>query len=307
MPGKFHHIAVLMGGLSSERAVSLSSGEACARALEGEGYEVSRIDVGNDIAERLREVKPDACFNALHGKWGEDGCMQGLLELLRIPYTHSGVMASSIAMNKEMTKVIVANAGVPVAEGRVVTRAEAAAGHVMEPPYVLKPVCEGSSVGIFMVLGQQAHPGASLLSSGRAEDQLLAERYVEGREFTCAVLGDRPLGVTEIRPAEGYDFYDYDSKYKAGGSIHVIPAPLLPDVNELVESFSLKAHRALGCRGVSRSDFRYDEKAGRLYFLEINTQPGMTATSLAPEQAKYAGMSFGDLVRWLVEDASCNR
>jgi D-alanine-D-alanine ligase len=307
MPGKYHHVAVLMGGLSAEREVSLRSGDNCARALEGEGYRVTRIDVGRDVAERLREVAPDVCFNALHGRWGEDGCMQGVLELMGIPYTHSGVLASSVAMNKEMTKAIVARAGVPVAEGRVVSRAEAAKGHVMAPPYVLKPVSEGSSVGIFMVLGEQGHPGASLLQAGAPDDAILAERYIEGREFTCAVLGDRPLAVTEIKPAEGYDFYDYDSKYKAGGSIHIIPAPLLPDVNELVQSYSLKAHRSLGCRGVSRSDFRYDEGTGALYFLEINTQPGMTATSLVPEQAQHVGMTSGELVRWLVEDASCNR
>jgi D-alanine-D-alanine ligase len=307
MPGKFHHVAVLMGGLSSEREVSLRSGEGCARALEGEGYHVTRIDVGRDVAERLRAVAPDVCFNALHGRWGEDGCMQGVLEMLAIPYTHSGVLASSVAMNKEMTKLVVAKAGVPVADSRVLSRAEAAKGHVMAPPYVLKPVCEGSSVGIFMVLGAQGHPGEALLAAGAPDDAIMAERYIEGREFTCAVLGDRPLAVTEIMPAAGYDFYDYESKYKTGGSIHIIPAPLSPNVNELVQSYSLKAHQALGCRGVSRSDFRYDEKTGALYFLEINTQPGMTATSLAPEQAQYVGMTLGDLVRWLVEDASCNR
>ncbi len=310
MSNTYSHIAALMGGLSSERPVSLSSGKAVADALEGEGFRVTQIDVGPDLAEQLTKIAPDACFNALHGKWGEDGCVQGLLEVLQIPYTHSGVMASSIAMNKELTKVILANAGIPVAASKVVSRKEAALGHVMEPPYVLKPVADGSSVGIFMVRGEQAHPGHRLLEAGDEADEIMAERYIDGREFTCAVRGDQALCVTEILPADGFEFYDFDSKYADGGSKHVLPAKISSNINQRIESYSVMAHKALGCRGISRTDFLYDERLGEdegLFCLEINTQPGMTATSLAPEQGEYKGISFGELVRWLVEDASCNR
>ncbi len=307
MSGKYSHVAVLMGGLSAERPVSLSSGKAVAKALEGEGYMVSTIDVGADLAERLTNLAPDACFNALHGKWGEDGCVQGVLEVLHMPYTHSGVLASSIAMNKELTKVILANAGVPVAKSIVVSRKEAAKGLVMATPYVLKPVADGSSVGIFIVLADKDHPGQRLMEYGKPEDQLMAEQYIAGREFTCAVLDGKALGVTEIEPGAGFEFYDFDSKYDDGGSKHIIPAKISPDINAQIESYAVTAHAVLGCRGISRSDFRFDEDAGILACLEINTQPGMTATSLAPEQALYSGMTFGELVHWLVEDASCNR
>ena len=309
-PEKYSHVAVLMGGLSSEREVSLSSGKAVATALEGEGYKVTTIDVGPDLSEQLTNIAPDVCFNALHGKWGEDGCVQGLLELLKIPYTHSGVMASSVAMNKELTKTILANAGIPVAHSKTVSRKEAASGHVMDPPYVLKPVADGSSVGIFMVLGEQAHPGVRILEAGHPGDELMAERYIDGRELTCAVRGDQAFCVTEILPADGFEFYDYDSKYVEGGSKHVLPAQISPDINSLIESYSLKAHKVLGCRGISRTDFLYDERLGKdkgLFCLEINTQPGMTSTSLAPEQAVHAGLTFGELVHWLVEDATCDR
>jgi D-alanine-D-alanine ligase len=300
-----------MGGWSSERDVSLRSGAACATALEGEGYRVTRIDVDRQIASRLRDVKPDACFNALHGTGGEDGSIQGILETLGIPYTHSGVLASALAMHKEKAKIVMAHAGVPVAESLIVTRAEAAKAHVMPPPYVIKPVAEGSSVGVFIVREDHAHPPQQLTSSEWAlGEEVMVERYIAGRELTCAVMGDKPLGVIEILPAESLAFYDYEAKYAPGGSKHVLPAEISPNIYLLVQNLSLQAHRALGCRGVSRTDFRFDDRpngTGELICLEVNTQPGMTATSLVPELAGHSGMAFGDLVRWIVEDASCNR
>jgi D-alanine-D-alanine ligase len=311
MAGKQIHVAVLMGGLSSEREVSLRSGAACAAALAAQGYRVTRLDVGRDIAQRLAEVRPDVCFNAMHGRYGEDGCIQGLLEMMGIPYTHSGVLASALAMHKERAKAVFAAAGVPVAESRVVPRAEAARAHVMPPPYVIKPPTEGSSVGVYIVREDHAHPPQELMSAEwTLGEEVMVERYIAGRELTCAVMGDEALGVIEIRPAEGLTFYDYDAKYAPGGSIHVLPAPLKPNVYQLVQKLSLAAHRALGCRGVSRSDFRFDDRpegTGELICLEVNTQPGMTSTSLVPELAAHAGRSFGELVRWIVEDASCDR
>jgi D-alanine-D-alanine ligase len=305
------HVAVLMGGWSAEREVSLDSGEACANALEGEGYRVTRLDVDRDVALRLAEIRPDVCFNALHGRFGEDGCIQGLLETMGLPYTHSGVLASALAMHKERAKAALRAAGVPVAESVVVSRAEAARAHVMPPPYVIKPPAEGSSVGVFIVREDQAHPPQELTSSEwTLGEEVMVERYVPGRELTCAVMGDEVLEVIEILPAQGLVFYDYDAKYAPGGSEHVLPAPLLPNVYQFLQKLSLAAHRALGCRGVSRSDFRYDERPdgqGEVVCLELNTQPGMTATSLVPELAAHAGRSFGELVRWIVEDASCNR
>lgn len=305
------HVAVLMGGLSAEREVSLRSGAACAEALTNEGYTVSQVDVGRDVAQRLAEIAPDVCFNALHGRFGEDGCIQGLLETLQIPYTHSGVLASALAMHKQLAKPVLTEAGVPVAESRVVTRSEAAKAHILEPPYVIKPPAEGSSVGVYIVREDQAHPPQELTSADWAlGEALMVERFIPGRELTCAVMGDEALGVIEIRPAEGLAFYDYESKYAPGGSIHVLPAPLKPNVYQLVQKLSVAAHRALGCRGVSRSDFRLDDRpegTGELICLEVNTQPGMTATSLVPELAAHGGRSFGELVRWIVEDASCNR
>jgi D-alanine-D-alanine ligase len=307
---KFNHVTVLMGGWSSEREVSLASGDACSKALEGEGYQVTRIDVGHDLAERLAEVKPDVCFNALHGKGGEDGVIQGVLEALQIPYTHSGVLASALAMDKGQAKIIMAAAGVPVADSVVVTREEAARVHAMQPPYVIKPVAEGSSVGVFVVREDHAHPPQELLSTETALEKMMVERFVAGRELTCAVMGDKALGVTEILPAENLSFYDYEAKYRPGGSRHVLPAEISQNIYLLVQKLSLKAHKALGCRGVSRTDFRLDDRpdgTGELICLEVNTQPGMTATSLVPELAGHNGMTFGELVRWIVEDASCNR
>lgn len=294
------HVAVLMGGLSAEREISLRSGEACAAALEEKGYHVSRVDVGKDIASCLAQMRPDVAFNALHGKYGEDGCVQGLLELLHIPYTHSGVLASSVAMNKEVAKTLMAAAGVPTPQGRVVHRLEAAQGHVLPPPYVLKPVSEGSSFGVFIVdVGANAPP-KDLSDPGWSHgDIMLAEKFISGRELTCAVMGDRPLDVIEILSADG-GWYDYHAKYTKGGSKHVLPAVLKPNIYQQIQELALKAHRALGCRGVSRADFRYDDRpdgAGELVVLEVNTQPGMTETSLVPEMAAYAGFSFGELVQ----------
>lgn len=301
------HVAVLMGGWSVEREVSLNSGEANARAAESVGYRVTRIDVRPDIASVLAELRPDVALNCLHGRWGEDGCIQGILEILRIPYTHSGVLASALAMHKQRAKSVVAAAGVEVAPGRVVSRFEAAKAHVMPTPYVIKPVEEGSSVGTFIVKKGRTHPPQELIGSDwRCGDWMLAEEFIPGRELTCAILGDRSLGVTEIRAATG-EFYDYEAKYAEGGSIHICPAELKPKIYRLAEEWALTAHQAIGCRGVSRSDFRYDDENDRLVWLEVNTQPGMTATSLVPELAAHAGLEFGELVRWMVEDASCDR
>lgn len=304
------HVVVLMGGLSAERPVSLKSGAAVAAALRGEGYRVTDLDVGLDVAERLRKLKPDACFNALHGRLGEDGAVQGILELLAIPYTHSGVLASALAMHKERAKAIMALAGVPVAEARVVTRAEAAAGHVLPPPYVVKPLAEGSSVGVVIVGPEAAAPPAAVGTGGAPGDLVMVERYIPGRELTCAVIGDVVTGVIEIVPKPGLAFYDFEAKYAPGGSRHQLPAELSPDVYQMVRKYTLAAHQALGCRGVSRADFRFDDTAGgtgELICLEVNTQPGMTGTSLVPELAAHAGWSFGELVRWIVEDATCAR
>jgi D-alanine-D-alanine ligase len=308
---KFHHVAVLMGGLSAERDVSLNSGKACGAALEQAGYKVTLIDAGRELSDQLRAVKPEVCFNALHGRWGEDGCVQGVLELLGMPYTHSGVLASALAMHKERAKEVMRAAGIPVAQGRVVARRDAAREHALPRPYVLKPVTEGSSVGVFIVREDHRFPPQQLNDPGWAYGELLlAERFIPGRELTCAVMGDRTLGVTEILPAEGLGFYNYESKYAAGGSRHIVPAPVSSNVYELVQKLTLTAHKALGCRGVSRADFRYDDTpggSGELICLEVNTQPGMTATSLVPELAQHAGMSFAELVSWMVEEASCNR
>ncbi len=303
------HVAVLMGGWSAEREVSLRSGAACAKALEAEGFRVTQIDVGRDIARRLAEVKPDVAFNALHGKVGEDGTIQGVLEVLRIPYTHSGVLASALAMHKQQAKIVMAAAGLPVAEGRVVDRHLAARGHVMSPPYVLKPVCEGSSFGVVIVNEGDAPPSHLGAEDWPYGDAMLAERFVAGRELTCAVMGDKALDIIEIRAADG-GWYDYNAKYAKGGSIHILPAEFKGNIYQDIQHLALEAHKALGCRGVSRSDFRYDDRpggTGELVILEVNTQPGMTETSLVPEIAAHAGFSFGELVRWMVEEASCDR
>jgi len=303
------HVAVLKGGWSSEREVSLVSGKGCADALKQHGYKVTEIDAGRDLADQLLRVKPDVAFNALHGRRGEDGCVQGLLEILGIPYTHSGVLASALAMHKERAKAVFRMAGLPVAEGVVVHRDIAARGHVMEPPYVVKPVSEGSSVGVFIVRVGDNRPPVELSSSDwNLGDEVMVERYIAGREITCAVMGEEMFGVTEIIAAT--DFYDYKAKYASGGSRHVVPAQIDPEIYAETQRVTLAAHKALGCRGVSRADFRYDDtrsSKGELILLEVNTQPGMTPTSLVPELAALAGYSYGELVSWMVEDASCDR
>ncbi|HYA06427.1 MAG TPA: D-alanine--D-alanine ligase [Xanthobacteraceae bacterium] len=301
------HVAILMGGWSAERDVSLRSGKACADALNRLGYRVTVIDVGRDVAAALAAAKPDAALNVLHGRPGEDGTLQGVLEILGIPYSHSGVLASALAMQKDYAKMIFRAAGVPVAEDRIASRFEAAKSHLMPPPYVVKPVAEGSSVGVFIVTEQHPHPPQELYRDDWPfGDKVMIERYIPGKELTCAVLGDRALDVIEIVPATR--FYDYEAKYAAGGSEHRLPAQILPNVYQEVRRLALAAHNALGCRGVSRADFRYDDRGtGKLVCLEINTQPGMTETSLVPELAAYAGITFDELVRWMVEDASTNR
>ena len=303
------HVAVLMGGISNEREVSLSSGRECAGALRRAGFEVTEVDVGYDIAERLRAVKPDAAFNALHGRYGEDGTIQGLLEFLRIPYTHSGVLASALAMDKHQAKIMFKAAGIPVTDHVVASRAEVGRAHVMAPPYVVKPIADGSSNGIFIVKADQSHPPQEILGPDwKGGEDLMVERYIPGRELTCAVMGDVALGVTEI--VTDLAFYNFEAKYAEGGSRHVIPAQIQPKIYDKVQKMALKAHAALGCRGVTRTDFRFNDRAGEdgeLVCLELNTQPGMTPTSLAPEQARHAGHSFEDLVTRMVEDASCNR
>ncbi|MFC0633398.1 D-alanine--D-alanine ligase [Brevundimonas balnearis] len=304
------HVAVLMGGLSSEREVSLSSGRGCADALERVGYRVTRVDAGRDLAQVLADLGPDVAFNALHGAWGEDGCVQGILETLQIPYTHSGVLASALTMDKDKTKSILKAAGVAVPGGGLFDRHEVASRHVIDPPYVIKPNAEGSSVGVYLVPeganGPQAAVGAPDWTYG---ELVMVEPYVAGKELAVAVIGDasgpRALTVTDITPTKG--FYDYEAKYAPGGSVHKLPAELPAAVFERALRESELAHVALGCRGVTRSDFRYDDVKDVLVLLEVNTQPGMTPTSLVPEQAAHVGMSFEDLVRWMVEDASCPR
>jgi D-alanine-D-alanine ligase len=301
------HVAVLMGGWSAEREVSLRSGKACADALGRLGYRVTPIDVNREVGAALAAARPDVALNVLHGRPGEDGTLQGLLEVLGIPYSHSGVMASAVAMQKNYAKMLFRAAGVPVAEDLVVSRFEAAKAHLMAPPYVVKPIAEGSSVGVFIVTEDHPHPPQELYRDDWSfGDRILIERYIPGKELTCAVLGDRPLDVIEIVPATR--FYDYEAKYAAGGSKHVLPAQILPNVYQEVRRLALAAHNALGCRGVSRADFRYDDRGTKeLVCLEVNTQPGMTETSLVPELAAYAGITFDELVRWMVEDASTNR
>jgi D-alanine-D-alanine ligase len=297
-----------MGGPSCEREVSLSTGRGCAQALRGEGYDVIEVDAGRDLPLRLSEIRPDICFNALHGRWGEDGCVQGILEWLRIPYTHSGVLASALAMDKARTKDVYRAHGLPVADSVNVSRAQAMAAHVMTPPYVVKPNNEGSSVGVYLVAEGAAAPP---VLADTMPDTVMVEAFVRGRELTCSVVGDGPddpgaLTVTDIL-TEGW--YDYDAKYVAGGSRHEVPADIPQTVFDACMEMAVTAHRALGCRGVSRTDFRWDDSRGLdgLILLETNTQPGMTPTSLTPEQAAHCGITFGALCRWLVEDASCDR
>lgn len=290
--------------------MSLSSGNSCADALEAQGYRVTRIDVDRNVGAVLAELAPDVAFNALHGPFGEDGTIQGILEYLAIPYTHSGVLASALAMNKEQSKKVAAAAGIPVAESVVINRFSFGEGHPMPAPYVVKPVSEGSSFGVVIVDEDRSHPPQVVTSSEwRYGDMVMVERYVPGRELTCAVMGDVALGVCEIIPT-GHSFYDYDSKYVPGGSKHEVPAKISPNIYQKIQTLALKAHQAIGCRGVSRSDFRYDDRHsenGEVIWLEVNTQPGMTPTSLVPDIAAQAGHSFGELLSWMVEDASCSR
>jgi D-alanine-D-alanine ligase len=300
---RFPRVAVLKGGMSAEREVSLSSGAECAKALRDAGYtQVIEVDAGRDLAARLAEIKPDVAFNALHGRWGEDGCVQGLLEWLAIPYTHSGVLASAIAMDKERTKNVYRAEGLPCADSLLAPREAVEAGHVMTPPYVVKPYNEGSSVGVYIV-----HPGSNAPRlAATMPETVMVESYAPGRELSISVLGERALAVTDIL-TDGW--YDYDAKYKPGGSRHQLPANMPDAITEACLDYALRAHRALGCRGLSRTDIRWDEARGLegLVLLETNTQPGMTPTSLAPEQAAHCGMGFPALCDWLVRDASCNR
>ena len=296
-------IAVLKGGPSVEREVSLVSGRECAAALRDEGFEVIEIDAGETLAADLADARPDVAFNALHGRWGEDGCVQGVLEWLQIPYTHSGVLASALAMDKQRAKSVYAQAGLPVSESFLADRDAVRRAHPMNPPYVVKPNNEGSSVGVYLV--HENANGPPLLDD-EMPSTVMVERFLAGRELTASVMGDRALAVTDII-TDGW--YDYHAKYEPGGSRHEVPADIPGDITAACLDMARRAHDALGCRGLSRTDFRWDEASGLegLFLLETNTQPGMTPTSLAPEQAAYCGVSFGELVRWLVEDASCSR
>ncbi len=301
--GTLPKVAMLMGGPSAEREVSLSTGRECARALRGEGFEVVELDAGPDLVAQLLDIGPDVVFNALHGRWGEDGCVQGLLEWLRLPYTHSGVLASALAMDKTRSKAAYRAAGLPVVESVIASKAEVMAAHVLPPPYVVKPNNEGSSVGIYLVM-EAANTPPQL--SEEMPDEVMVETYAPGRELTVTVMGDRALCVTDII-TEGW--YDYHAKYAPGGSRHELPANLPEEITALCLDYAVRAHRALGCRGLSRTDFRWDATRGAegLVLLETNTQPGMTPTSLTPEQAQHVGLTFGQFCAWLVEDASCER
>ena len=296
-------VAVLLGGPSAEREVSLSTGRACAAALRDENFEVVEVDAGSDLYNDLRAASPDVVLNCLHGRWGEDGCVQGMLEWMRIPYTHSGVLASALAMDKQRSKDVFRSAGLPVVESVIVDASAVRAAHMMAPPYVVKPNNEGSSVGVYLV--QSDNNGPPQLDDAMP-DRVMVERFAAGRELTTTVMGQRPLTVTDILTT---GWYDYDAKYKVGGSTHVVPADIPSEIFDLCMDYALRAHNALGCRGVSRTDFRWDEtlSAKGLILLETNTQPGMTPTSLSPEQAQAVGISFGALCTWMIEDASCNR
>lgn len=296
-------MTVLLGGPSAEREVSLSSGHECAAALRDEGFDVVELDAGPDLAARLTDTKPDVVFNALHGRFGEDGCVQGLLEWMQIPYTHSGVLASALAMDKERSKKVFADHGLPIVKSLLAKTEDVRKTHMMDPPYVVKPNNEGSSVGVYLV--HEAANGPPQLSHDMPET-VMVERFAPGRELTTTVMGDRALTVTDIL-TDGW--YDYDAKYVEGGSRHILPAAVPDEIFQTCLTYALTAHNALGCRGVSRTDFRWDETRGLdgLILLETNTQPGMTPTSLSPEQAAQCGISFGQLCRWIVEDASCDR
>jgi D-alanine-D-alanine ligase len=296
LPLAGRHVAVLMGGLSAEREVSLVSGEACAGALERLGATVTRVDAGRDLAAVLSRLRPDVCFNALHGAWGEDGCVQGVLETLALPYTHSGVLASALAMDKAKAKAVLAAAGVQVPGGGLFNRFDAGRRHVLPPPNA-----QGSSVGVFRVFeGANSPPEALLSPEWVFGDEVMVEPYVAGLELSVAVMGGKALMVTEIEAATG--FYDYDAKYGDGGSRHIVPARIPDAVTERAKAQSEAAHAALGCLGMTRSDLRYDNINDLLVLLEVNTQPGMTPTSLAPEQAAHLGVGFDDLVLWITEE-----
>jgi D-alanine-D-alanine ligase len=303
------HVAVLMGGWSAEREVSLNSGKACADAAERAGYKVTRVDVTRDIARVLAELKPDVVLNVLHGPPGEDGALQGLLEVMGIPYTHSGIMASAVAMQKEITKTVLRAAGVPVPGGLVANRMEVAKAHMLPPPYVIKPLSEGSSIGVFIVREDQAHPPQELTRPDwKYGERVMVEPFIPGKELTCAVIADKPTAVIEIIAHTA--FYDYEAKYAPGGSTHLLPAPVSEEITKACQRFAVEAHNALGCRGVTRADFRYDDSKPDiegLVCLEVNTQPGMTGTSLVPELAAHGGMSFPQLAAWMIEDASLGR
>ena len=301
-------VVVLYGGISAEREVSLSSGVQVAAALRSAGYRVDAVDVGHDLAAVVAALtpKPDVVFNALHGRFGEDGSIQGMLDWLGVPYTHSGLRASAVAMDKQAAKALFAAAGLPVAPGRLVPIAELEAGDPLPLPYVVKPVNEGSSVGVSVVRGGD-NRRVEIARSWTFGPEALVEEYVPGRELTVGVMGDRALAVTEIQAVAGA-FYDYESKYGDGGSNHILPANVHPDIAELAMRMAVAAHRAIGCSGATRCDFRYDDtkgEPGRLVLLEINTQPGMTPTSLLPEQAAFRGIGFPELCAWMVEHASC--
>jgi D-alanine-D-alanine ligase len=302
-------VAVLKGGWSSEREVSLVSGRDCAAALRAEGYDVNEIEVGRDLAALLAalEPRPDVVFNALHGRGGEDGTVQGVLEFLRIPYTHSGLLASALAMDKPMAKEIFKEAGLPLAKGRLVERTKLLQGEIFPPPFVVKPPNEGSSVGV-RIVRERDNSWRDDAAKWPFGEWVMVEEYIDGRELTVAVMGDRALGVCEIR-SKANVFYDYESKYAEGGSEHIIPAKMHPKAYAEAMDVGLRAHQALGCRGVSRADLRYDDtkgEPGRIVLLEVNTQPGMTPTSLVPDIARAAGISYGELVRWMVENARCD-
>jgi D-alanine-D-alanine ligase len=300
-------VGVLMGGWAAERPVSLVSGKACADAARALGADVVEIDVDRNIAQTLKEISPDIAFNALHGTWGEDGRVQSVLEIANIAYTHSGVLASALAFDKSKAKVVLAAAGLDVAKGMLMDRHDAAKDHPMDTPYVVKPNADGSSFGVFIVRQGENRPPQKLLDADwRCGDEVLVEEFIAGRELTVAVMNEAALAVTEIRT--GHEFYDYDAKYAAGGSTHIVNPPDLPaDISARAKEQAIIAHKAFGCRGVTRTDFRYDPATGRLVVLETNTQPGMTATSLAPEQAAATGTDFNNLVKWMLEDASCPR
>ena len=296
-------VVVLMGGPSAEREVSLSSGRECAAALREAECDVIEVDAGPDVAARLIETAPDVVFNALHGRWGEDGAIQGVLEWLKIPYTHSGILASALTLDKQRTKDVYRKVGLPVVESVLASADAVRAAHVMPPPYVVKPYNEGSSVGIYIV-GEDANGPPQL--SDDMPDKVMVEAFAPGRELTTTVMGDRALTVTDII-TDGW--YDYHAKYAPGGSRHELPAKVPTEIFDACMEYALRAHQALGCRGVSRTDFRWDESRGLdgLILLETNTQPGMTPTSLTPEQAAHVGISFPQFCRWMVEDASCDR